>query len=70
MRGYRCHHLGGLTLEARAWVKDGIEPFWLENVKWISLEHGTIMGETGMQYEDFDLYLTINGQEFKLEGLK
>ena len=57
-------------MEARAWVKDGIEPFWLENVKWISLEHGTIMGETGMQYADFDLYLTINGQELKLEGIK
>ena len=56
-------------MKAKAWVRDGLEPFWLKDIKWISLENKTIMGETGMQYEDFDLYLTINGQEFKLEGL-
>lgn len=54
-------------MKAKAWVRDGTEPFWLENVKWVSFETGSIMGETGLQYEDYDLYLTINGQEHIVE---
>ena len=57
-----------MNLTARDYVRDTDEPFWLNNVMWISLETGSIMGETGLQYRDFDLYLTINGEEWRLEN--
>ena len=56
-----------MNLTARAYVRDTDEPFWLNDIRWISLETGSIMGETGLQYRDFDLYLTINGEEWKVE---